>query len=198
MKYKEALTKELLGELSSQGTLLNVPKNTQIVSIGDPIKDIPFLVSGNIRVYIESYETGKEVLLYYLENGETCFMSVIAGLGDEISKVSAVTESDCVINAVPNEMVKKWQGEHPMWNRFIIDLLVSNYSNSIQTIEELSFLNIETRLLNYLMKHQFENDRVKLSKTHLQIAQDLGTSREVVSRVLKKLQYTPEVQELFR
>lgn len=110
MKYKEALTKELLGELSSQGTLLNVPKNTQIVSIGDPVKDIPFLVSGKIRVYIESYETGKEVLLYYLENGETCFMSVIAGLGDEISKVSAVTESDCVINAVPNEMVKSGRG----------------------------------------------------------------------------------------
>ena len=198
MKYNEALSKNLIRELSSHATSLTVPKNTQIISIGDTIEDIPFLVSGVIRVYVESYESGKEILLYYLENGETCFMSIIAGMGDEISKVSAITETECEINAVSNDKVKQWQGQHTEWNRFIIDLLVSNYTNSIKTIEELSFLNIESRLLNYLKKHQMVNDLIEISKTQRQIAQDLSTSREVVSRVLKKVKFDPEFKKLFK
>lgn len=189
MKYSEILGQSLRAEFEKNATTLKVPKNAQIISVDDRINDIPFLVSGTIRVYAESYESGKEVLLYYLESGETCFMSIIAGMGDQISKVSAVTETDCELHSLPNLKVKEWQLAYSEWNGFILGLMVKNYTNTIKTIEELSFLNIESRLINYLQKHQTTDGVTEVVKTHQQIAKDLGTSREVITRVLKKIQF---------
>lgn len=189
MKYTDIKDESLKASFKENATLLKVPKNTQIISVGDKIIDIPFLISGTIRVYSENYESGKEVLLYYLEGGETCFMSIIAGLGDKISKVSAVTETDCELYGLPNSKVKEWQIAYPEWNNFILGLMVKNYTNSIKTIEELSFLNIESRLINYLKKHQTNDGVTTVLKSHQQIAKDIGTSREVVTRVLKKIKF---------
>ena len=189
MKYTDIKDESLKASFKENATLLKVPKNAQIISVGDKIIDIPFLISGTIRVYSENYESGKEVLLYYLEGGETCFMSIITGLGDKISKVSAVTETDCELYGLPNSKVKEWQIAYPEWNNFILGLMVKNYTNSIKTIEELSFLNIESRLINYLKKHQTNNGVTTVLKSHQQIAKDIGTSREVVTRVLKKIKY---------
>jgi len=189
MKYTDIKDESLKASFKENATLLKVPKNAQIISVGDKIIDIPFLISGTIRVYSENYESGKEVLLYYLKGGETCFMSIIAGLGDKISKVSAITETDCELYSLPNSKVKEWQIAYPEWNNFILGLMVKNYTNSIKTIEELSFLNIESRLINYLKKHQTNDGVTTVLKSHQQIAKDIGTSREVVTRVLKKIKY---------
>lgn len=198
MKYNEILDESLRAEFKKNATILKVPKNTQIISVGDTINDIPFLVSGTIRVYAESYESGKEVLLYYLESGETCFMSIIAGMGDKISKVSAVSETDSELYSLPNLKVKEWQLAYPEWNDFILDLMIKNYTNSIKTIEELSFLNIESRLIKYLQKHQTTDGVIEVMKTHQQIAKDIGTSREVITRVLKKIQFDKKDTLVFK
>lgn len=198
MKYNEILDESLRAEFKKNATILKVPKNTQIISVGDTINDIPFLVSGTIRVYAESYESGKEVLLYYLESGETCFMSIIAGMGDKISKVSAVSETDSELYSLPNLKVKEWQLAYPEWNDFILELMIKNYTNSIKTIEELSFLNIESRLIKYLQKHQTTDGVIEVMKTHQQIAKDIGTSREVITRVLKKIQFDKKDTLVFK
>lgn len=178
----------LTHEINSNSKKIVVPTDTQIISIGDRLDYVPFVLNGTIRVYIENEDTGKEILLYYVENGGTCLMSMIASFGNKISKVSATTEGETEVVTVSNEKIRAWQIQYPEWNNFILDLFVNRYNDMIQTIEELSFKKIEDRLKNYLDKYLNKSGKILVSKTHLQIAKDLGTSREVVSRTLKKLE----------
>ena len=113
---------------------------------------------------------------------------MIASFGSKISKVSATTEIMTEVATVSNEKIREWQIQYPEWNNLILDLLVSRYNDMINTIEELSFKKIEDRLKTYLNKYLNKSGKIIVSKTHLQISKDLGTSREVVSRALKKIE----------
>ena len=178
----------LVSEINFNAKKATVPKNAQIISVGDKLDFIPFILSGRVRVYIEEHDTLKEVLLYYVENGETCLMSIISSFGNKISRVSAITETDCEVLMVPNEKIRAWQIKYPEWNNLILNLFVTRYDDLIQTIAEMSFKNIEERLKAYLKKHN-QDDKKSIGKTHLQISKDLGTSREVITRTLKKLEF---------
>jgi CRP/FNR family transcriptional regulator len=115
-------------------------------------------------------------------------MSMIASFGSKISKVSATTEIMTEVATVSNEKIREWQIQYPEWNNLILDLFVNRYNDMINTIEELSFKKIEDRLKTYLNKYLNKSGKIVVSKTHLQISKDLGTSREVVSRALKKIE----------
>ncbi len=182
------LPKALIQDINSNSKKIVVPSGTQIISIGDRLDYIPFVLNGTIRVFIENEDTGKEVLLYYVENGGTCLMSMIASFGDKISKVSATTEINTEVATVSNEKIREWQIQYPEWNNLILDLFVNRYNDMINTIEELSFKKIEDRLKIYLKKYLNKSGKIVVSKTHLQISKDLGTSREVISRALKKIE----------
>ena len=192
------LPEALLREINANSKKISVPKDTQIISTGDNMDYIPFVLEGRIRVFIENEDTGKEVLLYYVENGETCLMSMIASFRNKISKVSATTEKSCEIVTVSNEKIREWQIQYPEWNDLILDLFVNRYDDMIETIEELSFKKIEDRLMAYLEKYLNNSGKIVVSKTHKQIAKDLGSSREVITRTLKKIEANTDHKFLFR
>ena len=149
---------------------------------------IPFVMEGTVRVYVENEQVNKELLLYYVEGGQTCMMSIIAGFSDKKSKVSAETESDCSLMLIPANKIREWQIQYEEWNNLIISLFIDRYNDLITTIEALSFKKIEDRILNYLNSYKNESGDFILNKTNSEIANDIASSREVVSRTLKKLE----------
>ena len=115
-------------------------------------------------------------------------MSMIAGFTNKISKVSAETESDSSLMLVPSNKIRKWQVDYEEWNNLILELFLDRYDDLISTIEELSFKKVEDRLVKYLNKFKDKGGIIKIDKTLKEIARDIASSREVVSRTLKKLQ----------
>ena len=181
------LPAELIGEIEKNVEIIKVPQNTIIVSKGDKMSFLPFVSKGSVRVYIENEDVDKEKLLYYLGEGQTCLMSMIASLSDKRSQVSAITETACDIIQIPNKNFRDWQKKYSEWNDFIIQLFMGQYQSLLETVDELSFKKIDERLLTYLSKNKDADGVVDIKKSHLDIANDLATSREVITRALKKL-----------
>ena len=187
IKYNE-LPDGLKKEIQRASKIIDVPAGQIIVNSGDKMEYVPFVLDGSVRVYVENEDVSKELLLYYVESGQTCMMSMIAGFTNKISKVSAETESNSSLMLVPADKIRKWQIEYEEWNNLILELFLDRYDNLISTIEELSFKKVEDRLMKYLNIHKDQNGYIKIDKTLKEIARDIASSREVVSRTLKKLQ----------
>jgi len=194
MILSNSLPPALIEEINASTTTVDIPKNVKIISVGDFMDFIPFVKKGTVRVFIEDEETKKEQLLYYISDGETCLMSIIASFGDRKSKVSAITDSECQILKVSNSEVRTWQTDYKEWNDLILNLFLNRYWDLLDTINALSFKRIDERLYSYLKKNSQSNGNIAYSKTHKQIAKDLGTSREVISRSLKKLQLEGKIK----
>lgn len=194
MILSNSLPPKLIEEINTSSTTVDIPKNVKILSVGDLMDFIPFVKKGSVRVFIEDKETKKEQLLYYVSDGETCLMSIIASFGDRKSKVSAITDSECQILKVSNSEVRTWQTEYKEWNDLILNLFLNRYWDLLDTINAISFKRIDERLYSYLKKNSPSNENIADNKTHKQIAKDLGTSREVISRSLKKLQLEGKIK----
>ena len=191
-----SLPKELIEEIEKSAEVMEVPADIQLVSTGQKMNFIPFVKSGMVRVYIENNDVDKEQLLYYLGSGKTCLMSIIASYGNKRSSVSARTEVACEIVKIPNKNIRDWQKKYPKWNDFILDLFVSQYQSLLNTVDELSFKKIDERLFSYLDKNKNGQGLVDIKKSHLDMAKDLATSREVITRTLKKLVVNKKINKL--
>jgi len=187
IQYNE-LPDRLKNEIQKTSKVINVPAGQIIVNSGDKMDYVPFVLDGSVRVYVENEDVSKELLLYYVESGQTCMMSMIAGFTNKISKVSAETETNSSLMLVPADKIRIWQIEYEDWNNLILELFLDRYDNLISTIEELSFKKVEDRLIKYLNNYKDQNGYIKVDKTLKEIARDIASSREVVSRTLKKLQ----------
>ena len=187
LKYND-LPAGLKKEIQIASKMIDVPAGQIIVNSGDKMDYVPFVMNGSVRVFVENEDVSKELLLYYVESGQTCMMSMIAGFTNKISKVSAETELDSSLMLVPADKIRKWQIEYEEWNNLILELFLDRYDNLISTIEELSFKKVEDRLIKYLNNYKDRNGYIKIDKTLKEIARDIASSREVVSRTLKKLQ----------
>ena len=187
VNYNE-LPDVLKKEIQRVSKVIDVSAGQIIVNSGDKMDYVPFVLDGSVRVYVENEDVSKELLLYYVDSGQTCMMSMIAGFTNKISKVSAETESDSSLMLVPADRIRKWQIEFEEWNNLILELFLDRYDNLISTIEELSFKKVEDRLIKYLNNYKDQNGYIKVDKTLKEIARDIASSREVVSRTIKKLQ----------
>lgn len=187
LKYYE-LPAGLKKEIQIASKMIDVPAGQIIVNSGDKMDYVPFVLDGSVRVYVENEDVSKELLLYYVDSGQTCMMSMIAGFTNKISKVSAETESDSSLMLVPSNKIRKWQVDYEEWNNLILELFLDRYDDLISTIEELSFKKVEDRLVKYLNNFKDKDGSIKIDKTLKEIARDIASSREVVSRTLKKLQ----------
>ncbi len=152
------------------------------------IKVIPLIISGLVKVFKEEPVNGNEVLLYYIKPGESCVMSLTSLMKNEISKVKAVIEEKAEIVVVPADRAIAIAKKYPKWNEFIYELFNLKFEELLNVIEILTFSKKEKRLLEYLKKESELKKNKVLKTTHQQIAFDLGSSREVISRLLKKLE----------
>lgn len=151
------------------------------------VQSIPILTSGLLSVF-RTDEDGKEILLYYIKPGESCIMSFLAGMNHDTSKVKAIAEEDSELVMIPVDKVSKWVHQYPEWTEYIFKLYQRRFEELLGVVNSLVFQKMDERLVNYLRKKSELSQQKELTITHQQIADELGTSREVISRLLKELE----------
>lgn len=177
----------LLEEIASTGKLVEVPAGETIMDIGGYVRQMPLLVSGAIKVMRED-EEGDELLLYYLERGETCSVTMACCLGQSKSEIRAITETDTSIIMIPVRKIEEWMAKYKGWRSYIFESYHNRLNELMQTVDSIAFKNLDQRLMEYLKKKsEFTQDQI-IQSTHQEIAFDLHTSRVVISRLLKRLE----------
>ena len=178
----------LLEEIVAHAQEVNVSMGTSIVKEGDVMDQIPFLMKGSIRVFHKDYEKDREMTLYYIKETEACMFSYFTIFSDHKSRVFAVAELDSSMLLIPREIMNSWQFKYPSWQKFVVKTYIRNYEIILDKLKEASLIKIEGRL-----KVFFENkcrllNTNEIPITHQVIANEFGTTRVVISRVLKKME----------
>lgn len=185
------LKPDLADKILSKSSIKDIPKSTEILREKQYVKVLPIVIDGLIKVY--SRFNDKELLLYYIEPTQSCVMTFYAALNNTPSKVFAVTEEDSKVLLIPVNLLPNWLKEHPDFNQLFYNQFNLRYSELIDTIGHLMLDKMDKRLYDYLNKkiELTESNLIKMS--HNQIANELGTAREVITRTLKKLELDEKV-----
>jgi CRP/FNR family transcriptional regulator len=178
---------ELLEELAHVGQTRRVKEGKLIMEPGQTIEYMPFLLEGSIKVMREEKD-GQELLLYYLEAGDTCAMTLSCCMGAKRSKIKAVAEEDTLLLMVPVRYLEGWVCKYPEWKAYIFDSVRVRLDEFIETIDSLAFMRMDERLLKYLRDRVRVTGKTTLETTHHEIAVDLNSSRVVISRLMKQLE----------
>lgn len=186
-RFNNIFEKELINEICFHGRLTTVKPNTTIMDIGDTIKYLPIIINGSVKVLTED-EEGKELLLYYLEVGDTCAVTLNCCSGSSKSKIRAVAAEETELLFIPSEKVEDWMGEFKSWRNFVLEMYNARLNEMLEAIDTLAFHNMEERIFKYLKDKAMVSGDTTIQTTHSQIANDLHSSRVVISRLLKKLE----------
>ncbi len=185
---------QLKNEILEKGILKNIPVGTEILREGQYVKAVPIVLEGLLKVF--SRRDDRELLLYYIEPSESCIMSFSAGLWHAPSKVFAKAEEDSKVLLLPVELIPQWVREYPALNDLFFQQFNQRYDDLLQTIQHLLFDKMDKRLYGYLKEKSEVLGTKFLDLRHHQIAREMGTAREVVSRVMKKLERENKVRQL--
>ncbi len=191
--YGYLFEEELLLEINKVGIYKDIPQGYKLIDIGDYIKSMPLLVSGAIKILRED-ENGDELLLYFLERGDTCAMTLSCCLGQSKSEIIAVAETHTQLIMVPVQKMEEWLGKYKSWQRFILQSYHDRMTELLQAVDTIAFLKMDERLFKYLKDKAMVNHDDVVHVTHEQIAKDLHTSRVVISRLLKKLSLSGKIE----
>lgn len=178
---------ELLDYLEENGHLITLPPSTVLLDAEQYIKAIPLLLEGLIRVYREDQQ-GREVLLYYISPGQSCAMTLASSLQNRRSSIKAIIEQESVLLALPVDSLYELGFRFPSWQNFVAATFTLRFEEVLQVIEGIAFHRLDERLQAYLQQKAELQATRALSISHQQIADDLATSREVISRLLKQLE----------
>lgn len=180
------LNAELVKKIQDEAILKKLPRHTEILREGQFIKVIPIVLEGLIKVYTR-YED-RELLLYYIQPDESCIMSFSASIKNEPSTIFAITEEDTTALLLPVNKVAKWMIQYPDINTLFFQQYKQRYSDLLDTIHHVLFNRMDERLYKHLKTKTQVSHQNPLKISHQQVADELGTVREVVSRVMKKLE----------
>lgn len=182
---------ELVNEILGNSQIMEVPKDTIILDGGQYVKVLPILLDGVVKVF-SKYEE-KELLLYYIEEKETCVMSYMSCIKNTPSRVLAKTESDCILLALSSNKIQYLSDKYSRFNLLFQNQFDKRYSDLLVTINLLIFNKLDIRVYNFLKKRKDVTNTNIVKITHKQIASELGTAREVVSRIMKKLEFEDKI-----
>lgn len=180
-------TPEIREKLLEFGISKSFQEGEIILSEKAYINAIPIVTSGSIRV-MRTEDDGREILLYYIKAGESCIMSFLGGIHHDTSKVKAVAEEACHILFIPIEKVMLLIREFPDWLDYIFKLYHKRFEELLDVVNAVAFKKMDERLLAFLQKKCSLSGNQSISITHEQLANDLGTARVVVSRLLKQME----------
>jgi CRP/FNR family transcriptional regulator, anaerobic regulatory protein len=177
----------LKDEVASFSELRKFKADSVILQEDSYIKSIPLVVSGSLKV-VRTDANGHEILLYYITAGESCIMSFLGGIHDETSKIKAIVEEDAEILLIPVDKASEWVKKFPEWSDFIFKLYHKRFEELLSVVNAIAFQKLDVRLLHLLkQKSELANSK-EIKVTHQQLAEELGTAREVVSRVAKQME----------
>ncbi|OBX21637.1 CRP/FNR family transcriptional regulator [Gelidibacter algens] len=191
--YGHIFEDALLDEIVQVGTYKEIPEGFKMMDIGDYVKSMPLLISGVIKVLREDND-GDELLLYYLERGETCSMTMTCCLGQKKSEIRAVAETDAKLIMIPVGKMEEWTAKYKSWRNFVFESYHNRINELLTTVDSIAFYQMDERLLKYLKEKVRVNDSNIIQNTHQEIAYDLHTSRVVISRLLKKLEQLGKIE----
>lgn len=177
----------LLEEISAKSILMHVSSGDSLLKIGKPVMGVPLMLQGTIKVSRENDE-GQELLLYYVQDGETCPMSLTCFMTSQLSSINASAEDDSSFWVVPGPVVNDLFDRHASWKKFVMNTILDGLTEVIKTIDEVAFKKMDERLVAYLKQKSKITNSSLINLSHQQIADELGTNRVVISRLLKKLE----------
>lgn len=177
----------LIKEISEIATLKNFDEGDILIDFGDYIKRMPLLIEGAIKILREDFDEG-ELLLYFIEKGDTCAMTMACCLGETKSEIRAIAENKGSVVMIPVSKMEEWLGKYKSWRNFVFNSYNNRLKEMLTAIDNLAFMNMNERLLNYLYDKSEVNKSLFIYSTHQDIAHDLHTSRVVISRLLKALE----------
>ena len=181
-----SLEEPLLEELMQHGTIKEIKAGETLLRLGQPIRSTILILDGLIKLYRED-DQGKEFFIYHLDAGQACSLSMICAVRHETSEVLAKALTDSTILTIPLEFMDQWMSKYKTWYQFVITSYRSRFEELLKTIDAIAFSHMDERLEDYLKK-QVARLGNNLKMTHQDIATDLNSSREVISRLLKKME----------
>ena len=176
---------ELRDELLKCGKVINANRGDVLIKEGQYLDFLPIVISGSIRVYQKKQD--REILLYYVQPGQTCMMSLSSAYFDYNSAAYGMAAEPTEILVVPAKMISEWQLKYPSWNRYIIQTFKSRYDELLASFGKVVFDPIPARLKEYLTKASNGSGN-KIQISHQALANELGTTRVVISRILKQFE----------
>ncbi|MAO09128.1 MAG: Crp/Fnr family transcriptional regulator [Alteromonas sp.] len=185
--YGHLFENDLIEEINQVGTFKEVPEGFTLIEIGEYIKSMPLLVEGAIKVLREDHD-GDELLLYFLERGETCAMTLSCCMGQTKSEIRAIAEMDTKLIMIPIRKMEEWTGKYRSWRNFVFESYHNRLMEMLEAIDSIAFMKMDERLLKYLYEKVKVNNEDTVKTTHQEIAYELHTSRVVISRLLKNLE----------
>lgn len=185
--YGYLFSNALLAEIEKSGQLMQFKEGEEIMDYGQSFHFIPLLLSGAVKIMRED-ENGNELLLYFLEKGDTCASTLNSGFGQKHSEIRAEAETDVEMIMIPLEKLDQWMCEYDEWRKFVMDSFYQRINELQEVVEVLAFQQLDTRVYNYLKDKAMVTGDTNLKVTHSEIARDLNSSRVVISRILKKLE----------
>lgn len=186
-KYNNIFEEKLLGEIIEVSTIKNFKEGDVLMEIGEYIKKIPLLLEGAIKIIREDQKEG-ELVLYFIEEGDTCAMTLTCCLGETKSQVRSIAERNGTVVMIPVSKMDEWLVKYKSWRNFVLNSYNNRMNEMLTAIDSLAFMNMEERLCNLLRnKAKIYNSRF-INNTHQELADELNTSRVVISRILKTLE----------
>lgn len=184
---------DLIKEMSEVTIYKEFKENTTIIDVDSYMIAIPLIINGAIKILREDKE-GDELVLYYIEKGDTCAMTLSCCMGETKSKIKAIAETDVEILMIPKGKMSEWLSKYKSWQEYILQSYHSRLNEFIEAVDSIAFLNMDERLYKYLKDKAMVVGNDILNVTHLQVANDLHTSRVVVSRLLKALEKQSKIE----
>ena len=181
------LEEGLYDAILENAEIKEVPAGTPLLKVGQNIRSTMMVVEGTVKLYQED-EAGDEYFMYYISPGQACAVSMVCSFQAEQSQVLAKALTDVTLISIPIKFMDKWLSEFKSWHYFVIKTYRSRYEELLKTIHEVAFKNMDERLEFYIKK-QVDQFGMTVKLTHQEIANDLNTSREVISRLLKKMEH---------
>lgn len=186
-QYKHIFEPELLKELESKAKHISVKEGDTILNIGQTVRIIPLVISGILKIS-RLDDDGHELLLYYISPKETCAMTFTCCMQQFPSEVKVVAEEDTEFLAIPINTMDEWMMKYSTWKSFVMKTIRTRFNELLKSIDQIAFQKLDERLIHYLKKKSKATGSSLINLSHEQIANELATSRVVISRLLKKLE----------
>lgn len=177
----------LIREIEEFGQAQQYKEGELIMDYGKYVRMMPMVVAGTVKVYRQD-ENGKEILLYYLSSSESCSMAYSCCMEAKRSEVKAIAEDDVELIAIPHTKLDEWLCKYPSWKNYIMRSFNERFIELLKSIEGIAFHKLDERLVAYLKEKKRLSGSSVIKVSHYSIADELATSRVVISRLLKQLE----------
>jgi len=186
-QFKHIFEPELLKEFEENVKHVSIKEGDIILDIGQTVRVIPIVISGTLKIS-RIDEDGKELLLYYVSSNESCAMTFTCCMQQFPSEVRATAEDDVEFLAVPTAIMDEWMMKYRTWKGFVMKTIRARFSELLKAIDQLAFQKLDERLIHYLKEKSRATGSPLINLSHEQIANEMASSREVISRLLKRLE----------